>query len=1015
MIGSIMKILTRFEVILIIIAVLVIGLTISIYKNNKNVEGFSYPLNDERIAAGEKSKSRYNSFADTQGLVSAVVPNGPDGDKMLNEVLGGHSYEGDASSKSIASLTNLNELPYRTSPEQSELMARIKMCEAVKSWDCNALNDPEFARYCGICTNDGQDHKGEKHVGGLYIDPRMREDEKNASERARRQPDYKPMLGLCKGQFLLERPKCDIEKDRDDCSKAVDLNNQNALQKCGLCVLNNKMVYIGNRGGLETNYALVAKPVPFKTALRIAVTDTVNASVGVYKKTRDWNWWRREWIDRFNLIPGGAFIPNTNVYYIEIEGYENDELYIRVQYPDYGPVNWSDGDKNRIESLVNPKRAPLVRAMYGPNLGDYQKDDPRAKDVTEYLKGKFNMNDCKNTAVSITNDGMGGDPTGGIYKQLRLVYGSNGTDFAYAYGTEGGVSKPVNDDKFDELCPLGIPVTDAKKQTCETDNTGKTIKGRVYTQGNNNAYYGAGAAECVKKLENTPRGITGVWESLGRVSRTVPLDISVTEVNDAQVSSLGPEKLGTVMGSKQFKDKVPLSIVPGIPKYLFWFWAKNHYTPYVQFKVLIPATMRDPTMDEDLKLCPLGPIASTPEAVTRLNAGSCTQLLNGQPQGPGNFSDKCIQQLFLGSGCTVKGTGYPSNSQKKAKYTTNQLTGDNLETDDIETNLSDLYTIATTGTNSNNDNLEEKTVEKAALECLGEVRIDPCASSTSATGPHTPQCLDYLFRSAGANNNKIGATYQGMANRSSGTGSSNTKPIMYCQRVGSMAPITSKGKLNNDAIAVANSKGGINAVKEFYRQIHYDANFNSKVAPQKLALEQCYGIGVTPKAPVCPLSPCSNILLPQNISLRKGNKIGSVVHNGNFELSFKINVKGIVSTNWGSILHFTKSGKDCCGFGDRSPGIWFYPNTLKLYVILGDSTAGGDWGLREVEMIVPNNKESSFMLKCDGSSITVTLNGTTYNATQPGSRPSGSFDVWAADPWYEAANADLKNLCFMPN
>jgi hypothetical protein len=65
-------------------------------------------------------------------------------------------------------------------------------------------------------------------------------------------------------------------------------------------------------------------------------------------------------------------------------------------------------------------------------------------------------------------------------------------------------------------------------------------------------------------------------------------------------------------------------------------------------------------------------------------------------------------------------------------------------------------------------------------------------------------------------------------------------------------------------------------------------------------------------------------------------------------------------------------------------------------------------------MTLPNNKESTFMLKCSGSSIVVTINGVNFNATQPSTRPTGSFDVWAADPWYEAANADLKDLCFMP-
>jgi hypothetical protein len=253
-----------------------------------------------------------------------------------------------------------------------------------------------------------------------------------------------------------------------------------------------------------------------------------------------------------------------------------------------------------------------------------------------------------------------------------------------------------------------------------------------------------------------------------------------------------------------------------------------------------------------------------------------------------------------------------------------------------------------------------------------------------------------------------------MFKRSSGTGDNDKVPIMYCQRAGSMSPIGADGKFNYSAIAKANANGGISAVKEFYRKIHYEANFSKDVDPQKVALKQCYGIGVTPKPVICPIKSCSTSLLPQNVSLIKGNKIGNITHNGDYKLSFKINVKGVVSSNWGSIMHFTKTGKDCCGLGDRGPGIWFYPNTLKLYIILGDSTQGGDWGIRSIDLFLPNNKESTFVLTCKGNSISVVINGLESKLTQPGTRPSGSFDVYAADPWYEAANADLKDICFVP-
>lgn len=1002
MFRSLVKNIAKWEVILIILAVLVTGITVFIYLRNNTTEGF-YPVNAQRIDYEEKAKRTYNDYADIQDQKGfGSIPGGPAGDIYLNRLLNGPTYEEDSSKANIAGTSNSSEFRYRAPPEQTELLSKIKMCEALKSWDCTKISDPNFERFCGICT-DGEDHKGEPHIGGLYVDPRNRKIEQDNADKDKRKPKFKPTVGRCKGKFYLTRPLCDIDKDRNDCSKYVNFESQDSKDKCGMCVTNNNMVYLGNRADKDKDYALIPKPVTFKTTLKFAVAEAHKATVGVYTMSNS------KWIQ----VPEGSFIQNTNIYYITLEGQENQQFKIRISYPEYLPQYWTEAETNRISTLVNPKRVQLVRASYGPNINDYTKDDPRAKDVTEYIKSTFKINDCGKTVIAINNNSMGGDPNPGIVKQLRLVYGDNGSDFAFSWGREGGESKAVATDNLDELCPTGISPSEAEKQVCETDTAGATIEGRVYTQGNNNGYSGGGTAFCVKKIADTPRGIVGVWESLGRVPRTVPLDLSVTQINGYDVGSLGPPKLGTLTGSKVFRTIAPPSSSPGIPGNLFWFWAKDRFLAKVEFTIVIPATLRDPTVQEDIQLCPMGPIVSTEEGAKRMQAGMCDQPINGQPQVPGSYSDGCIQALFLGAGCSKKGKGYPSNGQKKNVFTKNSLTGDNLSIDEIIDNLYETYLIATTGTNSNGDTLEDSTFEKYAEDCLGEVLRTPCDNVNSATGPHTPQCLDYLFKNAGSANKLVGQTYNGMSNRSSGSGATKKSPIMYCQRVGSLSPITQSGKLNNEAIRLANAQGGLSAVKEFYRKVHYDANYSSNVKQQKVALQQCYGIDVPATPVICPIKPCSNILLPQNVSLIKGNKIATLIHNGDYDLSFKINVKGVISTNWGSILHFTKSGRDCCGLGDRGPGIWFYPNTLKMYIILGDSTQGGDWGIRDVDIILPTG-ESSFMLSCKGSSITVTVNGKQYKVTQPGIRPSGSFDVYAADPWYEAANAELKSLCFVP-
>jgi hypothetical protein len=436
----------------------------------------------------------------------------------------------------------------------------------------------------------------------------------------------------------------------------------------------------------------------------------------------------------------------------------------------------------------------------------------------------------------------------------------------------------------------------------------------------------------------------------------------------------------------------------------------------VEYTVVIPATLRDPTSEEDITACPIGPLVSTPEGITRMNGGACEKLIDGQPQGPGSFTEKCIQSLFLSSGCTTDGKSYPNNFDRLNKLTKNENTGDNLEIDEINSKISEIHTVATTGTDENGNTYEEKAVAKYNIDCFGKSMSNPCDTPFKDAGPHTPQCLDYLFRNAGADNSKIGQTYVGVKNRSSGTRTSEKNPVMYCQRAGSMSPIGKDGKFNYDAIKKANSKGGINAVKEFYRQIHYDANYNKDIEPQKKGLNQCYGITTTPKPPLCPkktMPSCSNSFLPGNVSLLRGNNIGNVTHNGNYKLTFKINVKAIVASDWGSILHFTKTGKDCCDFGDRGPGIWFFPGETRMYVILGD-TSNGDWQFPNTNLVAPVGQESVFTLICDGKSISISLNSQQFTATQPGTRPAGNFTVYSGCPWYSSANAEIRDLCFTP-
>ena len=162
-----------------------------------------------------------------------------------------------------------------------------------------------------------------------------------------------------------------------------------------------------------------------------------------------------------------------------------------------------------------------------------------------------------------------------------------------------------------------------------------------------------------------------------------------------------------------------------------------------------------------------------------------------------------------------------------------------------------------------------------------------------------------------------------------------------------------------------------------------------------------------PNAPPIPTPPTNT--LPTSFTPVFNRQIGTAQNNGDYILEMTINPRGRVG-NWGSIVHFTINGRDCCGFGERMPAIWFFPNDLNLHVRIGDAN-DGNWGINTNSRcgINMNNK---FRLECRGQDVTVTLNGEVIRARQPSRRPTGNARVFAADGFYQAANAQITDFKF---
>ena len=138
-----------------IIIGIILSLSLLIYWYYKSVEGFSdsseYPVNLKRINYEESGSRRYNNYADLVDIEKVpIIPNGPNGDKTLNNLLITPTVEGTKNSDSMMGISYSNELPYKTPPEVGSTLGRILMCESVKTWDCEAFEDPTFAANCAV-------------------------------------------------------------------------------------------------------------------------------------------------------------------------------------------------------------------------------------------------------------------------------------------------------------------------------------------------------------------------------------------------------------------------------------------------------------------------------------------------------------------------------------------------------------------------------------------------------------------------------------------------------------------------------------------------------------------------------------------------------------------------------------------------------------------------------------------------------------------------------------------------
>lgn len=161
---------------------------------------------------------------------------------------------------------------------------------------------------------------------------------------------------------------------------------------------------------------------------------------------------------------------------------------------------------------------------------------------------------------------------------------------------------------------------------------------------------------------------------------------------------------------------------------------------------------------------------------------------------------------------------------------------------------------------------------------------------------------------------------------------------------------------------------------------------------------------------------CATSLLPRSYTPTQGDAtVKNLTMAQDYKLEFDITPSAIVtdtrSGGWGSIIHFTANNADWGMLGSRTPAIWFVPGSLNLHVRIGDST-DHNWGFDSQPGCAIGLK-THVSLECKGSNIILKVGPNTFTAKQPTYRYSGPVTVYASDPWYPPAKAVVENLCLV--
>jgi hypothetical protein len=173
----------------------------------------------------ETSHKKYNKLGEVLKISNNVGILGENSDRLFDSPVVSLDDSGQPIQETITR--------YPLESQESGLSLIIKKCEAVKSANCNAFDNSDFTKDCGICLDIGKDSKEKAHTGGLVL---MDADKKEAQDRVKGTPflaPYVPVIGSCPtGKLVGSKKECLRLEKQLQCEKASTFENPRGCSQC---------------------------------------------------------------------------------------------------------------------------------------------------------------------------------------------------------------------------------------------------------------------------------------------------------------------------------------------------------------------------------------------------------------------------------------------------------------------------------------------------------------------------------------------------------------------------------------------------------------------------------------------------------------------------------------------------------------------------------------------------------------------------------------------------------------